>query len=365
MIYDYTDAGVEMLLLLKRFGSWSKLKLTELWHSNSGDWHWLSEKPMPIAGINRKLWRGAVPSLSFYTLLSLSAIISTLGLLASSAATIIGAMIIAPLMGPIIAISPKGMRFANAYSIASGNQRLLKRSSFTLFKGVLLTIIISIIITKLVGIRTFGPEIWGRTRPTLLDLGVALAAGGAGGFALTRRSIANALPGVAISVALVPPLSVVGIGIGMNANSIAAGSGLLFLANLAGIIFSSSIIFLAHDYGSFQKARHGLVISVASLIILGLPLGLSLETFLIKEHTRRHIEYLLYRRTITFSNSDIKRIDVRRDGERFVVDIEVAVPTESLSANQVQLVQKFLEDNLKVPLTLKVKVIPIQEYTAS
>lgn len=345
-----------MLLLLRRFGSWSKLKLTELWHSNSGDWHWLSEKPMPVAGINRKLWRGAVPSLSFYTLLSLSAVISTLGLLASSAATIIGAMIIAPLMGPIIAI---------AYSIASGNQRLLKRSSFTLFKGVLLTIIISIIITKLVGIRTFGPEIWGRTRPTLLDLGVALAAGGAGGFALTRRSIANALPGVAISVALVPPLSVVGIGVGMGVNSVAAGSGLLFLANLAGIIFSSSIVFLAHDYGSFQKARHGLVISVASLIILGLPLGLSLETFLVKEHTRRHVEYLLYRRTITFSNSDIKRIDVRRDGERFLVDMEVAVPFDSLSANQVQLVQKFLQDNLKKPLTLKVKIIPIQEYTAS
>lgn len=345
-----------MLLLLKRFSSWGKQQLTEIWHSNSGDWHWLSEKPIPIAGINRKLWRGAVPSLSFYTLLSLSTVISTLGLLASSAATIIGAMIIAPLMGPIIAI---------AYSIASGNQRLLKRSGFTLFKGVLLTIVISIIITKLVGIRTFGPEIWSRTRPTLLDLGVALAAGGAGGFAFTRRSVANALPGVAITVALVPPLSVVGIGVGMGSNSIAAGSGLLFLANLAGIIFSGSLVFLAHDYGSFQKARHGLVISIASLIILGLPLGLSLETFLVKEHTRRHIEYLLYRRTITFSNSDIKRIDVRRDGQRFVVDMEVAIPFDSLNANQVQLVQQFLQDNLNKPLTLNVRVIPTQIYTAS
>ena len=132
-----------MLLFIKNFSRWSKLKLTEIWNSNSGDWHWLSEKPMPIAGINRKLWRGAVPSLSFYSLLSLSAIISTFGLLANSAATIIGAMIIAPLMGPIIAI---------AYSIVSGNQRLLKRSSFTLLKGVLLTVAISILITKLVGI---------------------------------------------------------------------------------------------------------------------------------------------------------------------------------------------------------------------
>ncbi|MEM7579402.1 MAG: DUF389 domain-containing protein [Cyanobacteria bacterium P01_A01_bin.80] len=345
-----------MLLFIKNFSRWGKLKLTELWNSNSGDWHWLSEKPMPIAGINRKLWRGAVPSLSFYSLLSLSAVISSFGLLASSAATIIGAMIIAPLMGPIIAI---------AYSIVSANQRLLKRSSFTLIKGVLLTVLISILITKLVGIRTFGSEIMGRTSPTLLDLGVALAAGAAGSFAFTRRSIANALPGVAISVALVPPLSVVGIGIGMNSNSVAMGSGLLFLANLAGIIFSGSLVFLAHNYGSFEKARHGLVISVFSLIILALPLGISLQTFLIEEQTRRHVEYLLYRRTITFSDSDIRRIKVRRDGERLFVDMEIAIPFDSLSNNQVRLVRDFLQDNLKKPITLNVKVIPTQQYTAS
>jgi uncharacterized hydrophobic protein (TIGR00271 family) len=345
-----------MLLLIKNFGRWGKVKLTEIWHSNSGDWHWLSEKPMPIAGINRKLWRGAVPSLSFYTLLSMSGIISTLGLLANSAATIIGAMIIAPLMGPIIAI---------AYSIVSGNQRLLKRSGFTLLKGVLLTIIISIIITKLVGIRTFGSEIMGRTSPTLLDLGVALAAGGAGGFALTRRSIANALPGVAIAVALVPPLSVLGIGIGMGENSVAAGSGLLFLANLAGIIFSGSLVFLAHDYGSFAKARHGLVISILALIILGLPLGFSLERLLVKEHTRRTVEYLLFRQTDTFSRSDIKRIQVEQDGNKLIVYMEVAVPFNSLSQQQVQLVQNILEDDLKKPLTLNIKVIPTQEYIAN
>ena len=345
-----------MLLFIKNFSRWGKVKLTELWNSNSGDWHWLSEKPMPIAGINRKLWRGAVPSLSFYTLLSLSAVISTFGLLANSAATIIGAMIIAPLMGPIIAI---------AYSMVAANQRLLKRSSFTLIKGVLLTVLISIAITKLVGIRTFGSEIMGRTSPTLLDLGVALAAGAAGGFAFTRRSIANALPGVAISVALVPPLSVVGIGVGMGSNSVALGSGLLFLANLAGIIFSGSLIFLAHDYGSFEKARHGLVISVFSLIILALPLGFSLQTFLIEEKTRRHVEYLVYRRTITFSNSDIKRIKVQRDGERLLVDMEIAVPFDSLSENLVRLVRDFLLENLKKPLTLNVKVIPTQQYTAN
>ena len=114
-----------------------------------------------------------------------------------------------------------------------------------------------------------------------------------------------------------------------------------------------------------EKARHGLVISVFSLIILALPLGFSLQTFLIEEKTRRHVEYLLYRRTITFSNSDIKRIKVRRDGERLLVDMEIAVPFDSLSENQVRLVRDFLQDNLKKPLTLNVKVIPTQEYTTN
>ena len=242
---------------------------------------------------------------------------------------------------------------------------MLKRSGFTLFKGVLLTVVISIVIAKLVGIRTFGSEIIGRTSPTLLDLGVALAAGGAGGFALTRRSIANALPGVAISVALVPPLSVLGIGIGMGSNSVAAGSGLLFLANLAGIIFSGALVFLTQNYGSFAKARHGLVISIFSLIILGLPLGLSLERFLVKEHTRRSIEYLLFRQTNTFSRSDIRRVKVEQDGEKLIVDMEIAAPLNSFSQQQVQLVQQILQDDLKKPLTLKVKVIPTQDYIAN
>lgn len=230
-----------MLRLIKKVGGWGKKKFAWLWESNSGDWPWLAEKPMPIAGLNRQLWRGAVPSISFYVLLSLSGIIATLGLLANSAATIIGAMIIAPLMGPIIAI---------AYSMVTRNQRLLKRSSYTLVKGILLTVGISMLIAKLVGIRTFGSEIVGRVSPTLLDMGVALAAGAAGSYATSRRSIGNALPGVAISVALVPPLSVVGIGLAMNSHSTSVGASLLFLANLSGIIFSGALVFLCQRYGS-------------------------------------------------------------------------------------------------------------------
>ncbi len=110
---------------------------------NSGEWKWLSSKPVPLAGLNRSLWRSAEPSLSFYVLLSLSGTISTFGLLASSAATIIGAMIVAPLMGPILGI---------AFSTVMGNRRLFKRSLLSVVTGILLVILISVVICRLTGL---------------------------------------------------------------------------------------------------------------------------------------------------------------------------------------------------------------------
>ncbi|HEY9874891.1 MAG TPA: DUF389 domain-containing protein, partial [Candidatus Obscuribacterales bacterium] len=186
-----------MLTIFQKITIWGNKQFHRVWHGNSGEWHWLAEKPAPIASLNRSLWRGAVPSLNFYSLLFLSGVISTLGLLANSAATIIGAMIVAPLMGPIIAI---------AFAMISGNRRLLKRAIFTLLTGIAMTIIASIVICHLIGLSTLGSEIMARVSPTLIDLGVALAAGAAGAFAKSRKSIADALPGVAIAVALVPPL---------------------------------------------------------------------------------------------------------------------------------------------------------------
>ncbi|MEA5596490.1 DUF389 domain-containing protein [Rivularia sp. UHCC 0363] len=342
-----------MLLLIKKLGGWSKQQFSWLWESNSGDWPWLAEKTMQVSGLNRSLWRGAVPSISFYVLLSLSGVIATFGLLANSAATIIGAMIVAPLMGPIIAI---------AYSMVAANQRLLKRSTFTLIKGILLTVAISFLIAKGVGIRTLGSEIAGRISPTLLDMGVALAAGAAGAYAKSRRSIADALPGVAIAVALVPPLSVVGIGLAMNSYSVAIGSSLLFLANLTGIIFSGAIVFLSQGYGSLIKARQGLTVSIIAVILLGLPLSFSLQTLLVQEQARRQISYLLYNKTQTFADTKIRSIKVRREGKQLFVDMEVAAALGSITDKQMQEVHEFLQAKLNRPINFQVQIIPTQRY---
>ncbi|MEC4893025.1 MAG: TIGR00341 family protein [Oscillatoria sp. PMC 1051.18] len=330
-------------------------KISDLWNSESGDWHWLVEKPRPLASLNRDLWKASVPAFSFYFLLALSSIISTLGLLAGSAATIIGAMIIAPLMGPII-----GM----AYSMVVANRRLLRRSSLTLFTGVVMTIIVSMAIANTIGLRTLSEEILARVNPTLIDLGVAMCAGAAGAFAKCRRSIGDALPGVAIAVALVPPLSVIGIGLSIGSKSVTGGASLLFLTNLISIIFSGGLVFLFHRYGSLERAKKGLFISIVGLTLLGLPLGFSLKTLLIKENVRRSISVLIRRQTLTFSDKDIRTIQVVPQGDELFVEVEVAAAFNSISETQVNLVRDFLENELERPVNLQVKVIPVNYFEA-
>jgi len=97
--------------------------------------------------------------------------------------------------------------------------------------------------------NTLNDEITSRTSPNFIDLIIALAAGAAGAFAKTRREVADALPGVAIAVALVPPLSVIGIGLALASNTLAVGSTVIFITNLVGIIFSGLIIFIWQEYG--------------------------------------------------------------------------------------------------------------------
>ena len=328
-----------------------KLKLKKLWEQDNGDWHWLKEKPTPIASLNRSIWRLSVPSFSFHFMLGLSTIIATLGLLSNSAAVIIGAMIVAPLMGPIV-----GM----AYSTAMGNRKLLRRSSFTVLKGILLAIVVSWIVASLIGLETVDTEIMSRVKPTLIDFGIAMAAGAAGAFANTRRSISSALPGVAIAVALVPPLSVVGIGLAQGDGSIAFGALLLFLTNLICIIFFGSLVFLFQSYGNIGRAKKGLAMSTAIMFLLGIPLTVSMRELIVKKNVRHQIENFILYESETFTNTDVNSIRVVPEDGYFKVYIEVAAPLNSISRNQIEQVKDTLAQQIGRDIYLDVEMIPMR-----
>ena len=327
-------------------------KLGRVWSVNQGEWHWLAQKPLPLKMLNRSLWRTAEPSFNYYVMLLLSGVIAALGLLAGSTAAIIGAMIVAPLMGPIV-----GMAFA----ITMGNRRLLKRAGLSVLTGAALTILTAYSICQIVGISTLNPEILERTRPTLIDLAIGLAAGAAGSFAKTRREVADALPGVAIAVALVPPLSVIGIGLAFGSREVFVGSTLLFLTNLAGIILSGGLIFIWQDYGSMKRAKRGLTASSAMVLVLGIPLGFSMRDLIVEERARTLVGRLI-RETETFSEADIRRLTVDTQRENLKLDIEVAAPEGAISNNQVDLVHAFIERELERPVELDVIVLEVEAF---
>jgi len=312
-------------------------KVGHIWSINGGEWHWLHEKPLPLKLLNRSLWKGANPSLSYYVMLFISGVIAALGLLAGSTAAIIGAMIVAPLMGPILAM---------AFAITMGNRRLLKQAGLSVFTGSLMCVLTAYLICEILGITTMNPEILQRTQPTLIDLVIGLAAGAAGSFAKTRREIADALPGVAIAVALVPPLSVIGIGLALGSQSITVGSTLLFLTNLGGIVLSSGIVFIWQDYGSVRRAKKGLTASTIMVMLLGIPLGFSMRDLIIEEKTRSLVSRLVRVETYTFRDTDIRKLTVNSQGDQLQVNLEVAAPAGSISSTQVNMVHEFLESEL-------------------
>ncbi|MCF2970986.1 DUF389 domain-containing protein [Synechococcus sp. Nb3U1] len=340
---------------LRMWVGWRR-RVRRYWWSSSGDWRWLGEKPIPVASLNRLIWRDSVPSLSFFVMLSLSGIISTLGLLAGSTAVVIGAMIIAPLMGPIL-----GM----AYAVAVANRRLLKRATLTLLIGSLTTVLSAILICQVAGLRDLNDEIRMRTQPTLLDLGVALGAGAAGAFAKSRKSVADAFPGVAIAVALIPPLSVMGIGLALADGETLGGSSLLFITNLAGIIFSGILTFLWQRYGSLERAQGGIAFVGMVIGLIGIPLGISLRNLLLQSNTRQQVRELLENQLDPFEKAHLRSLRVRQRRQGLEVDIEISAPPQQITEADLQTVQNFLQDTLGQPVVLQVSLIPIQQFQLS
>jgi uncharacterized hydrophobic protein (TIGR00271 family) len=185
--------------------SWRYLRA--LFRRVTGEWRTMVEPQVPAEEVATAMKAASLPSMSFFFLLLLSSAIAIFGLLANSAPAIIGAMIIAPLMTPIMGLS---------CGVIQLSWSQIARSFITVVLGILVVITISFISSRFLDIRVAGTEMLSRAFPTLLDLGVAMAAGAAGAFALSRESIRNSIAGVAVAVALVPPLAVVGIGLGLG-----------------------------------------------------------------------------------------------------------------------------------------------------
>ena len=215
--------------------------------------------------------------------------IATLGLISNSTAVVIGAMIVAPLMDPILSL---------AFGLTIADNQLTNRSAITVLIGALTVVITAWLLASIFGASEVNPEITARTAPNLIDLVIAVAAAVAGAFTLSRDRLSNSIAGVAIAVALVPPLCVTGIGLSMGPemvavfgrgtvtglhNQVSEGSFLLFLANLIGITVASLVMFMLQRYGRLQKAWRSLLLWLGLLGLLCIPLSSALHDFSMRQ----------------------------------------------------------------------------------
>jgi uncharacterized hydrophobic protein (TIGR00271 family) len=204
------------------------------------------------------------PGQNYVVLMTLSVILATLGIFANSSPVIIGAMILAPLMSPIISLSMGVLR---------QDRSLIKKSLVTVGIGLLIGYFFAIILTFITPINDMNIEITSRIKPNIIDLGIAVISGAAGAYAHSREEIAKTLAGVAISVALVPPLAVSGIGIAWLNWEVFFGAFLLVITNLTGMVLAGALTFLFTGYSPFRLARKGVLISFFVVLSLSVPLG--------------------------------------------------------------------------------------------
>ena len=215
--------------------------------------------------LHEVLERGGRLSVDFVMMLMLSTSIATLGLIQSSTATVIGAMLVAPLMTPLLAI---GMALVQA------NNQLFRKAVAAASAGIVGALGASMLIALLSPWSDLSAEVVARGGPNTFDLGIALLSGVAAAFALSRAGLSGTLVGVAIAVALVPPLASVGIATVKGEFGVALGAGVLFLTNLLAIIIGAGLVFRVVGLDASRRGRgtpRWVILSALVILVALLP----------------------------------------------------------------------------------------------
>ena len=281
----------------------------------------------------------------FLLLITLSSAIATLGLLQSSAAVVIGAMLVSPLLGPIMGVG---------FGLATLESSLIKRSLVTMAAGMAVAIIVAMLIIWVSPIQDVTPELRARTQPTLLDLGVAVVGGIAGVYAIMRK-LSGVMVGVAIATALVPPLSTIGFGLATGRFDFALGAALLFLTNTLAIAFAATGIARLNRFGPSLTPQHTAMQVIGIIVTLGIlsiPLALSLNNIARELRARTTVQAKLD--SLLGDGDRIDTLTVRVENDDIAVDGVVLVDQYASQLNQ------RLAGNVRSELDRNVRVNIVQ-----
>jgi uncharacterized hydrophobic protein (TIGR00271 family) len=305
-----------------------------------------------------EITRNASPGFDYFLLVVLSGSIATLGLITDSAAVIIGAMLVAPLMSPIIALG---------LAMVTGNSFILRKSISALVRGALLAIFLSFLLAQFnewlpfISLAELPNEVLARTHPSPIDLVIALAGGIAASYALTNPKLSAALPGVAIATALMPPVCTVGVGLALGRWEVAGGALLLFLTNAIAISFASGLVFFLRGFrpaAQGEKRRLPRSLWIAALITAVMLVPLSYMSY---QLFRQASDYRQVREAVRLELSELSGVDlveVSVNRQPAGLDVEITLRTrQTLRYEQVVALQEDLVQRLNQSVSLRVNQI--------
>ncbi|WP_323792485.1 DUF389 domain-containing protein, partial [Nocardioides sp.] len=275
----------------------------------------VSEREQVVRGLFFEGSQTLSRSIRFALMMLFASVIAAMGVLVDSTVVVIGAMLVAPLINPMM-----GM----ALSLASGWPHRLSRSAAAVLGGTAISVgtgwLLATLFDAAIDLDT-NTQVTSRANPTLSDLVIAVAAGAAGAYALSRPDVSASLPGVAIAISLVPPLSVVGVTLQQGAAAQALGTFLLFLTNLTAILVVGMVVFLLTGVAALGRGSEGasrVRTSLVGVLVLALFVTAALTL-----NSRRIIEDSL-------AADDVRRSIVEwlgRDSEFAIVSVTIDVDT--------------------------------------
>lgn len=289
----------------------------------------------------------------FFVLTIFSGIIITLGLVVDSSAVVIGGMLLAPLVWPILSLS---------LGIVKGRSKLIQDSAFTLLKSTLLIFVIAIIIGIISPSYALkGTEFLSRTSPTVFELFIALAAGFIGAFVIAYPKIGAAIAGVVVAAALVPPIAVMGVAVAHSNIGLAGGAFLLYLSNLIAVTFSASVLFFIAKFKGpssekgQERMKSNMRWTLLFLLVLAVPL------FLITSNTiRENKQQKIVREIVsaTIPEAVITSVNIDDKSEISIVNVTIQC-SENSTRSQISDLENVLSKKIKKEIILRITVVPI------
>ncbi|MGB5845063.1 MAG: DUF389 domain-containing protein [Anaerolineales bacterium] len=309
-----------------------------------------------------RLRESSHPGFDFFLLVILSCTIATMGLLTNSVAIIIGAMLVAPLMSPIL-----GMGMASI----TGDGHLLRDSISGVIQGAIVAIVVSFLWTWLnrslpfILLQEVPSEVIARTNPSPIDLTVAVAGGIAAAYALAQPHLSAALPGVAIATALMPPLCTIGVGLALDRMDIAGGAGLLFVTNTVAIAFAATLVFFALGFGpkaitAANRLPRSLIFAALLTVTLMIPLTYVSVNFVQEAKARHQIEEVVQEEVERILDAELVELSIESEGDVLRMNMTLRTPRPLYYQDSIAL-QEDIAGRLQQPVELVINSVIVSQ----